>query len=397
MEWQRIWEYQEQDYRSSPCQIEKQVQVVRMRLNHYGNYWRVQFSNLYGLRPLVFDKVTVQVKSQNLEPISAVLPVLVAGQEKITLQPGVDQIASEGLALRTKPGDILELITYLSEPTAISSFLVSYARLQQEVLNFQWQGDFWQSPLGQYPLFQRALWNERMYLIYGISGLQMLGSSQTVVAFGDSLTQQGFWTDHLKQRLWKEGYSQVALLNRGIGGNRILTDTDPQADPYSRHGRAAVKRYLSDVFAEGSVNQVLLFHGINDCLTIGEGDLEQRTQELIAGFRFFIQEAKLRRAKVIAGTLLPFGQSQFYTEKADALRQRLNHWLRTTEELDGLIDFERVAADAWDTGQLKQAYDCGDGLHLSSLGGQALAQAVDLEQLLNKVPLVVKTQVEEDE
>ena len=34
--WQRIWEYQEQDYRSAPCEIEQQVQVVRIRLNHYG-------------------------------------------------------------------------------------------------------------------------------------------------------------------------------------------------------------------------------------------------------------------------------------------------------------------------------------------------------------------------
>lgn len=379
--WQRIWEYQEQDYRSAPCEIEQQVQVVRIRLNHYGDQWRVLFSNLYGRGPLVFDKVTAQVKSAELIARTPVVPLTLHGKSEIQLAPGCEQLASDPILLSAAPGEVLEITTYLAKPVQLTSFLVGYARLQQEVLNYRWVENFWTHPLDNYQLFQNALWNPRMYVIYGISGLQLQGNSQTLIAFGDSLTQQGFWTDHFKQRLVTEGFSQVALVNRGIGGNRVLLDTDATADDFSRHGRAGVKRFLSDVFADGPVSGLILFHGINDCLTIGERPVAEGLAKLTAAFRFMIEEAHLRQVPVIGVTLLPFNQSAFYSEKAESLRQGLNHWLRNKAPIEALWDFDQVAGDPQDSQKLYQLFDSGDGLHISSVGGNHLAAAVDFQQL----------------
>ncbi len=152
--WQRIWEYQEQDYRSAPCEIEQQVQVVRIRLNHYGDQWRVLFSNLYGRGPLVFDKVTAQVKSAELIARTPVVPLTLHGKSEIQLAPGCEQLASDPILLSAAPGEVLEITTYLAKPVQLTSFLVSYARLQQEVLNYRWVENFWTHPLDNYQLFQ---------------------------------------------------------------------------------------------------------------------------------------------------------------------------------------------------------------------------------------------------
>ena len=74
-------------------------------------------------------------------------------------------------------------------------------------------------------------------------------------------------------------------------------------------------------------------------------------------------------------------QSAFYSEKAESLRQGLNHWLRNKAPIEALWDFDQVAGDPQDSQKLYQLFDSGDGLHISSVGGNHLAAAVDFQQL----------------
>lgn len=381
MNWRDIWEYQEQDYRSSPCYVENQIQLIRICLNHKGNKLRLKFSNLYGFEPLVFDKVTVQIKDGNLKSLTPKLRVMLDGSSDILLLPGIDRVLSDTLYLDFESGQILEIMTYVKEEIKITSCLVSYARLQQEVLNFEWREEYRAYPLENYELFQNALWNERMFLIYGLAGIQAMGESVTVVAFGDSLTHQGYWIDALKQRLIDERYHQVAVLNKGIGGSRLLQDTNPDADTYQRHGRAGIKRYLYDVFSKRKVNTVIIFHGINDCLTIGDQDSNELYEKIIAGLKFYAEESKLRNVKVFAATLLPNQASEMFNEKGELLRRRINAWIRENEYYNGFFDFESAVKDKTNPTCLVSEYDCGDGLHLSEQGGAAIAASIDMSML----------------
>jgi lysophospholipase L1-like esterase len=64
-----------------------------------------------------------------------------------------------------------------------------------------------------------------------------------------------------------------------------------------------------------------------------------------------------------------------------AKRQALNHWIRTSDAFDGVIDFDRALRDPADPLMLLPTYDSGDHMHPNDAGYQAMANAVALHLL----------------
>src|SRR6185436_2908541 len=83
-----------------------------------------------------------------------------------------------------------------------------------------------------------------------------------VVTVGDSITDgtastmdtNNRWPDHLARRLAKAGM-RMAVLNAGIGGNRVLIEGN---------GPSALSRFDRDVIAQTGVSHVVVLEGIND-------------------------------------------------------------------------------------------------------------------------------------
>ena len=70
--------------------------------------------------------------------------------------------------------------------------------------------------------------------------------------------------------------------------------------------------------------------------------------------------------------------------KAEATRQALNEWIRTSKAYDGVIDFDAATYDA-STGEIKPEYQPnssvggpGDKLHPNRAGYAAMANSIDL-------------------
>lgn len=377
-QWQTLWGYQQQDYRSWPSTIESQWQKIRIRLNHQGNQLCLTFGNLYGVEDLYFKQVSVQILNHQAQIKSQRLPVSIDGKKEIQVKAGCACLESDVVTLSYSPGDILEIRTFVSSAVTLTSGIVSYARLQQEVLNYRAlnQALSFEDQLTTFRMVQE---NPRMFFIYGLSGVLGETEGSTLVAFGDSLTQQGFWIDHLKQRLLEEQVENVSIINRGIGGGRILHDTNPMNDTFQRHGRAGIKRFLHDVLSVNSVTGVLVSYGINDVTsTIDQESSAMLYQQLVDAYTFFAEEAKLRNLSAYITTLMPMKKSIFWTAEGERLRLQVNKWIRNNQYYDLVIDFESFVEDKSHPGYLYTAYDCGDGLHLSSIGGQAIAKEFPL-------------------
>ena len=62
----------------------------------------------------------------------------------------------------------------------------------------------------------------------------------------------------------------------------------------------------------------------------------------------------------------------------EAMRQKLNAWIRTEGNFDAVIDFDAITADPENPLYLLDEYDCGDGLHPGDAGYKAMADAIDL-------------------
>ena len=381
MRWNELWGYQQQDYRSWPSKIDGQEQTIRIRLNHQGNKLRVVFGNLYGIENILFDQVTLQLLDDRLQVKSDLRKVTINKKEQVTIHVGCAESVSDPVEQPFDCGDILEIKTLTKNAVTLTNGLVSYARLQQEVINETIEKKS-KVFLDQKEQFRMVQENQRMFYIYGIVGIQGDGIGNVLAAFGDSLTQQGFWIDHVKQRLLTEKINNTSIINKGIGGGRMLQDTDPTADSFQRHGRAGVKRYLNDVFHIKGLSGVIISYGINDVLGANQTtDIDKLYKEIIEAYMFYAEEARLRQVPIFITTLMPMGNSGYYSQLTESLRQKVNTWIRSTQLYEGVLDFDSFVRNEKQPLYLEESFDCGDGLHLSSEGGNAIAEKLPLTEL----------------
>lgn len=100
-------------------------------------------------------------------------------------------------------------------------------------------------------------------------------------------------------------------------------------------------------------------------------------QEIVAGHRQLVREARARGVRILGGTLPPYGGAQYRNPAAEAIRNEVNTWIRTSGSYDGVVDFDRAVADPEHPQELKAELAFGDRLHLNDAGYRAMAGAVD--------------------
>ena len=83
-----------------------------------------------------------------------------------------------------------------------------------------------------------------------------------------------------------------------------------------------------------------------------------------------------------SGTLTPYENETFLpgasTPEREARRQAVNTWIRDGGAFDAVVDFDKALRDPAHPARMLPTYDCGDHLHPSDLGYNAMGDAVDL-------------------
>jgi lysophospholipase L1-like esterase len=218
-----------------------------------------------------------------------------------------------------------------------------------------------------------------------VSGVDVVATPETggVVCLGDSLTDANIsthdaycrWPDQLARRLHeRRGGRKMAVMNQGLGGNRILHDL---------RGDSGLKRFDRDVLAQPGVTHAIVMLGTNDLRNRNAKPEEEVTgEQMIAGLHQMAVRAQAKGIKFIAATLTPFGNETFMANAWNPTRERhrmaVNAWIRETDALDGFVDFDAAIRDPAIPTQMATVYDCGDGLHPSDLGYCKLGDAIDL-------------------
>jgi lysophospholipase L1-like esterase len=155
------------------------------------------------------------------------------------------------------------------------------------------------------------------------------------------------------------------------------------------NGPSVLSRFERDVLERPGITHALVLIGVNDLgrLHRGKDETMQARQEMLAelqsAWRQLAERAHKRGICLFAGTLTAYGRSRIYQPGPDneADRQVLNTWLRQTDVVDGVADFDAAVRDPNAPAQLLAAYDSGDHLHLSPAGYRAMAAAIPLERL----------------
>jgi lysophospholipase L1-like esterase len=203
--------------------------------------------------------------------------------------------------------------------------------------------------------------------------------ANAIVAFGDSITDgarstpntNGRWPDVLAKRVLAQPGSRHAILNAGIGGNRLLTEANI---PF---GINALARFDRDVLEQTGVADVIVLEGINDIGMARQSPLPAAA-DIIAAHQQMVERAHARGLKIFGATLTPFDGAAYFSPEGEAKRQAFNNWLRTGNAYDGVIDFDAVTRDPANPSKLLPLYDSGDHLHPNDAGYQAMGSSIDL-------------------
>ena len=83
-------------------------------------------------------------------------------------------------------------------------------------------------------------------------------------------------------------------------------------------------------------------------------------------------------------TLMPFGNSQFYSPALDEILQEVNDWIRSSVATDDYFDLDKMVRDPLRPNCLDRNYDTGDGLHLNESGGRHIAKSMELNQIFEE-------------
>ncbi|MBB5716686.1 GDSL-type esterase/lipase family protein [Sphingomonas aerophila] len=356
-------------------------QQVRVTLG--GAAIRVRLSNAWGTEPLLVSAATLARASQpGTARITDPRPLLFAGRREVTIPAG-GEITSDPLPLAIAAGETLAVSLYTPKaPDRLTSHPGARSA------SFIAAGDHSADP--DLPTAERV---ERWYQLAGIE-VQAPANAEAIVAIGDSITD-GYgvkadtytrWTDRLAQRLSASPATRhMALVNTGIGGNRVLLDGS---------GPNLVARFDRDVLSRSGVKQVLVLEGVND-LGVLTRDAPATlaahravVTQLTTAFRTLADRAHAHGIRVIGATIMPFAGNTYYHPgpETEADRQQVNAFIRGSGVFDAVVDFDRITRDPAQPDRLLPAYDSGDHLHPSPAGYTAMGDAVPLDVFTAPTP-----------
>ena len=362
--------------------------TVRLKttVNLSGDTFRLRFGNFYGETPLRLGPVTVWNGKGMAE-------ITFGGQPTLQLAPG-SKIESDEAFLPVEAGDTLTVLFYFPAEALPPHSASGVFPVERSVPgDFTDQPDFEADPA----LMQIAPEFELPWPLPSLTAIDIFcrrDDAGAVAVLGDSITEMGFWTRPLTQYAAETFPGQLALLNLGIGGNRMLLPTSGNFAALSGNlfGEAAVTRLEWDILSIQGLKGVFLAMGVNDITQPGSNafapPLSERCtlEDLAAGFSRVQHTLHDRGIKVYVCTVTPFGGMGGFCPETLKLWEDFNAWLRrqaAAGEYDGLADFAKVVEDPQRWGYMLPAYDSGDHLHPSPEGGAAMAQ--EARQALNSL------------
>lgn len=335
-----------------------------------GTAVRLTFDNYCGTEPVTLNKVTCFYGGK-------FYPVNFGGKREVTILAG-EQTVTDPLELNITAGEILQISFYLKDFTLMRSVVFACGPLSEGLYA---NGDETENANID------IITSRKTHLFYFLSNVSVLTEEENhaIVCYGDSITAQD-WPDDLAMRCFREGYHKTAIIRRATSGSRILREY--HCLTYESYGLMGSNRFAHEVPTDGA-DVVIIQQGINDIIhPVGEkvnvfrpmSDLPT-VEQLIDGLKSYIFQAREFGYRVYVGTLLPMGGWRTDAPFRQEMRHAYNDFIRTSDLIDGYIDFDRALRDPDKSDWFKPEYDSGDHLHPNKAGYERMAMEIPAELL----------------
>jgi len=364
--WVSVWGNAVSVAENRPERYAKDI-TIRYPINipFSGAALRLTFDNYCGTEPITLTKISVFYGGE-------FYPVLCNGQRSVTIGAG-ERIVTDPLDIRLNAEELIQVSFYLGDFTLMRSVVYACGPLSEGLYA---NGD--QTENASIDIMT----SKHTHLFYFLSNVSVLTDegNRGIVCYGDSITAQD-WPDYLAMRCYREGYNKTAVIRRATSGSRILRQYECLT--YESYGLSGSNRFTHEAPTDGA-DTVIIQQGINDIIhPVGEeknvfrpmSDLPT-VEELIEGLKTYIAQARSFGYKVYVGTLLPMGGWRTDAPFRQEMRHAYNEFIRTTDLIDGCIDFDKALQDPERPDYFLPAYDSGDHLHPSAAGYERMAQEI---------------------
>lgn len=344
-----------------------------------GSKLRFRFSNLTGTEPVTISESYVAHREGIFE-ITDYAPVAITFGGKVsgTIQPG-QEITSDEIEFNVTAGETIDVSMYFAEYTQMNAGTLITGPLSSGKYSY---GNFATTRDLPPDLTRNTNW------FYFMNTIDVFTDEKNfaLICYGDSITAQD-WPDYLSLRCTRNGFDNVAIIRRAVSGTRILREYS--CITYAAYGLKGATRFPIEANVAGA-KSVIIQHGINDIIHPVGVEVNQfrpwsdmpTTADLIHGVEtLYVEHARKLGLKVWSGTLLPIFGWRTYSEERDVIRNDFNHWLRTSNQFDGCVDFDLAVRDPSHPEKFATGFDSGDHLHPSAKAYEAMANCVPEELL----------------
>jgi len=346
-------------------------QTLRMvaRVSAGGTSIRIRLSDVFSSQAAQIGHVTVGTQMNGGSTLEAVPTTVTFGGAQAVTIPAGGEVASDPVAFTVTANTRL----------LVSIYIAAGAQLAQAPRHDYADETEYNHNGGDVSTAQYYPTSNTFSFATLLDGIDVLAAAPpapalagTVVAVGDSITDglntasdtDTRWPDYLANRLAGTG---LAVVNEGIGGNRVTSDQGAS-------GQSLQHRWQRDVLSVPGVVAVVDADGINDLRNgVTAAELEQAQASLVAS-------AHAAGLHILLSTITPCAGEALCTTAVQAQIGTYNTWVRSgASGADGVADFD-AAVDAG--GALKPIYDSGDHLHPNSQGAAMLGNDINLGELV---------------
>ena len=369
--WVSVWGQAVSVAENRPERYAKDITIrYPIHIPFAGNAIRLTFDNYCGTEPITLTKTTVFYGGR-------FYPVHFGGKRDVTI-PAEESTVSDPLEIDLNEGEIVQVSFYLADFTLMRSVVYACGPLSEGLYA---NGDMTETAR------INIEHSRTTHLFYFLTNVSVLTApeNRAIVCYGDSITAQD-WPDDLALRCFREGYHNTAIIRRATSGSRILREY--HCLTYESYGLSGDHRFHHEVPTDGA-DVVIIQQGINDIIhPVGRrsnlfrpmSDLPT-VEELIEGLKGYIAKARSYGYRVYVGTLLPMGGWRTDAPFRQEMRHLYNEFIRTTDLIDGCIDFDKALRDPHRPDHFLPEYDSGDHLHPSKRGYDRMAMEIPAQLL----------------
>ena len=379
-------------------------QSLRMmiRPDLWGREMRLRFTNAFGTRPLVVADAFLGLQGMggNIVPRSNA-PVTFAGERRATIPPG-QTLWSDAVTLPFVREGARDHAMLSGRRVAVSFHVpgpTGPMTWHAKSLTTGYVTGPGAGSRGAEETDANFPYTTASWFFVDMLDVKAAPGTKAVCCFGDSITDgtnttmngDDRWPDQLSRILHARFGDRVAVVNAGIGGNRVQSPAGYALAAPLPGGPSALARMDRDVFQLSGLSTVIWMEGIND---LGHPDSKASAEQVIAGLKEGVARMRAKGLRVVGGTLttaLGYNGGQG-TPEVDERRRAINAWIRAAGNFDAVADFDLATRDP-STGQLMPAFvpnstvgGPGDRLHPNRVGLMAMAAAVPVSALGLETP-----------